>query len=131
MDGDAKMVETILTKMFSYKDPEEFKENAEYVKPRVTGSFPAYWYKGGIEANYKELKLQAQGRKNERFVKKMTITKYAEGHYYAKAESGVLTGTTKESNIEPDEYGLEIKKRNGKWAIERIKGLESMNNNGN
>ena len=98
--------------MFSYKDPEEFKENAEYVKPRVTGSFPAYWYKGGIEANYKELKLQAQGRKNERFVKKMTITKYAEGHYYAKAESGVLTGTTKESNIEPDEYGLEIKKRN-------------------
>ena len=30
-----------------------------------------------------------------------------------------------------DEYGLEIKKRNGKWAIERIKGLESMNNNGN
>ena len=117
--------------MFSYKDPEEFKENAEYVKPRVTGSFPAYWYKGGIEANYKELKLQAQGRKNERFLKKMTITKYGEGHYYAKAESGVLTGTTKESNIEPDEYGLEIKKRNGRWAIERIKGLESMNNNGN
>ena len=69
--------------------------------------------------------------KNERFVKRMTITKYGEGHYYAKAESGVLTGTTKESNIEPDEYGLEIKKRNGKWAIERIKGLESMNNNGN
>ena len=77
------------------------------------------------------MKLQAQGRKNERFVKKMTITKYGEGHYYAKAESGVLTGTTKESDIEPDEYGLEIKKRNGKWAIERIKGLESRNNNGN
>ena len=89
--------------MFSYKDPEEFKENAEYVKPRVTGSFPAYWYKGGIEANYKELKLQAQGRKNERFVKKMTITKYAEGHYYAKAESGVLTGDRADQGLRKHE----------------------------
>src|SRR5699024_11520688 len=51
--------------------------------------------------------------KNERFVKKMTITKYGEGHYYAKAESGVLTGTTKESNIEPrsEEHTSELQSR--------------------
>ena len=53
VDGDAKIVETILRKMFSYKDPEEFKENAEYVKPRVTGVFQHTGIKAGSKQTTK------------------------------------------------------------------------------
>lgn len=125
-DDSAQVIANILTKTFTYKNPDEFKANAGYVVPRVTGSFYKYWYKGGIDANYKVLQEQAAGRKNQRFMKNLQLTKYGAGKYFAQLGSGVLTGGTKESEIEPDQYAFEITRKNGKWDFERIKKIETI-----
>ena len=125
-DGNADVVTKLIIQTFIYSSPEQFKEQAEYVKPRVTGEFYDYWLKNGIDVNYTAMKENAQGRAYKRFMKPLELTKFSNNEYLAIVRTGVTVGTTSESSVTPDLFILDIThQKDGRWKFERVPKAEA------
>lgn len=127
-DATGKYLQQILDKTFTFKDLKQFKENATWVKPKVTGDFYSYWFKGGIEANYRALSDQAAGRSIKRFTKINQLTRIDNTHYFAIIATGIAIDNTNEDTIDPVLFGLDITKQGNKWNFARIRNFDDYAN---
>lgn len=126
-DVSAVQIEQILDKTFNYDSPEAFKQQAQFVKPRVTGEFYDYWFKTGIEHNYQYMKTEAQGRSYKRFMYKPEVTRFSDTEYLAIVRTGVLIDTTNKASIQPSVLYLNFnKEKSGIWNVSRIKGVTTV-----
>lgn len=127
-DATEKYLQQILDKTFTFKDLKQFKENATWVKPKVTGDFYSYWFKGGIKANYSALSDQAAGRSIKRFTKINQLTKINNNHYFAIISTGIAIDNTDEDTIDPVLFGLDITRQGSKWNFARIHNFDDYSN---
>lgn len=128
-DGSADAIMTILKKTFIYKSPEQFRDQAEYVQPRVAGEFYRYWFKGGIQSNYEYAKEEANGREYRRFCDRITLVKFEQNHYQALVKTGIAIGGANSNEIQPKTFCLDITwvAKSGKWKFDRIKDVLNVN----
>ena len=128
-DDDASKLNAILTNLFNYKNPDKFANQAEIVKPQITGEFANYWFDGGIKREKEGMILQGNGRNVARYGE-INLTKYNAGHYFAIVKTGVLIGDQNKSESKSVLFGLDITKQNNNlWNIQRIKGFSSVDQN--